>query len=79
MGLSHSRRNSFKPRIEEDLGGCSGSDPLLAGDVSGRFRGPWALCKRACEATAGRQTRPAWRDARISLHFYPLISSTIGG
>jgi len=27
MGLSHSRKNSFKPRIEEDLGGCCGSDP----------------------------------------------------
>jgi hypothetical protein len=30
----------------------------LAGDDSGRFRGPGALCKRACEATADRQTRP---------------------
>ena len=45
---------------------------LLAGNVSGRFRGRGALCKQACEATADRQTRPARRDAR-PIQFAPEI------
>jgi len=50
MGLSHSRRNSFKPRIEEDLGGCSGSDPcwpeMIPAGFAARGRSASGLARR---------------------------------